>query len=92
MPPLASSVTAVIPRASCEARNATTSAISVSCPSRPMAIIATMFSSRPGALYTHAPISVSMTPGVTVFTVIPRAPNAWASVRLKASITALFIV
>src|SRR5262249_58533053 len=68
-PPLASMVTPVIQRASGEARKATTSATSEASPIRPSAVVATIAGRMSGLTSIHEPMSVSMTPGVTVLTV-----------------------
>src|SRR5919197_1708906 len=80
VPPVASIRSPVTQRASSEARNATTSAMSAGWPIRPSVDADAVRASSSGLTCIQAFGPVSVAPGATVFTVMPRSPTAWASV------------
>src|SRR5207245_2313414 len=67
-------------------RNATTSAMSSACPSRPKADIWAPIFLHSGSFGN---MSVSVKPGETLLTVMPRPPNSLASVLVNCSLAAL---
>ena len=81
IPPFTSSTCPVIYPAPSDARNPTDCAISASVPARPSGIVAIIaarcFSS------STAVMAVSMYPGATAFTVIPREATSRASERVS---------
>src|SRR5229473_5503195 len=84
-PPSTRMVSPVIQRASCEARNATTEPTSSGWPIR---LSACMPSTKdfPSSLLTRFDMSVSMTPGATALTRMPRGPSAAAKYFTSVSI------
>jgi hypothetical protein len=81
MPPVTSRSSPVIQRASSEARKATASAMSAGWPIRPSAVAPAVAAWTSGSRRKGV-MSVSVGPGATAFTVIPRAPRALASAWL----------
>src|SRR5262249_51638045 len=72
-PPLARRFWAVIHRPSGPARKATTSATSAGCPRRPSGLSAGISATSAGSLALRS-MSVSVAPGETTLTVMPRGP------------------
>src|SRR6266481_4748643 len=83
-PPSTRTVSPVIQRASSEARKATTDPISVGSPMRCSACIPRM-KLRPASVLAKLDISVSITPGATALTRMPRGPSAEAKGFTSAS-------
>src|SRR5689334_10942728 len=84
-PPVASIIWPVVQRASFDARKAMTSATSSAFPTRENTESASAPARASGNASHSAFISVSVTPGSTALTVIPRAANSGASANVKVS-------
>src|SRR5258706_595650 len=84
-PPSTRIVSPVIQRASCEARNATTEPTSSG---RPIRLSACMPRTKdlPSSVLTRFDMSVSITPGATALTRMPRGPSAAAKYFTSVSI------
>src|SRR6266478_2271829 len=87
-PPSTGILAPVIQRAASDARNATTSATSSGLPIRFNACIPSV-TSRPASVFAKFDISVSITPGATAFTRIPRGPRMAAQCLTRVSIAPL---
>src|SRR6266446_646064 len=87
-PPSTGILAPVIQRALSEAKNATTSATSSGLPIRFSACIPRV-ASRPASVLVKVDMSVSITPGATAFTRIPRGPRIAAQFLTRVSIAPL---
>jgi hypothetical protein len=87
-PPSTGMLAPVIQRAASEAKNATTSATSSGLPIRFNACIPNV-TSRPASVFAKFDISVSITPGATAFTRMPRGPRIAAQCLTRVSIAPL---
>ena len=91
-PPLTSINCPVTQRLSGEARNAAVSAMSSTSPKRLKAEIVVAYCFIIGSLKSSAFISVLINPGSIAFTVIPRAPSCFASVKVVVLIAPFVIL
>lgn len=87
-PPPARMFWPVIHRPSGPARKPTTSAMSAGSPSRPSGVVAEMRASASGGLVERSR-SVSVAPGDTVLTVMPRGPSSLAATAANCSVAPL---
>jgi hypothetical protein len=86
-PPSTIRVRPVTQPASGEARNSATPEMSSGWPKRPSGVIANMLAPRSARVCVV--ISVSITPGAIVLTVMPRGPNSFASACDNVAMAAL---
>ena len=86
MPPDTASISPVTQRASSDARNTATGAISSGCPTRPNGVCCNIcFSKSLPTIPADRVPSVCISPGLMAFTLIFRGPSSFASTRVIAS-------
>ena len=90
MPPDAASISPVTHRASSDARNTATGAMSSGCPIRPNGVCCNIcFSKSLPKIPADRVPSVSTSPGLMAFTLILRGPSSFANTRVIASMALL---